>query len=187
MSAATTGQVYIADGAGSGLWTNALTSPEGITIERILDGVSVAASQQPSALDTPLQIEFGPAVNTVSDPVMLSAAGQLTVNRSGTYRIKFSAAVGRTGGAGVSNIYIRVLINGVQAGQSVHTKMSSSDIYIPFSDEAWVYLPSGTTLTYEIVRDSTGNNSGGLFTSSPTLGGWNDNPSAAIRVERWSA
>lgn len=186
VSVATTGQVYVANGSGSGLWTNALTSPEGIKIERILDGVSVAASQQPTVVDTPHQIEFGPAVNTVSDPVMLSELGKLTVNKSGTYRIKFSAAIGRTGASGISNIYLRAVVNGTQAGQSIHTKMSSGDVYMPFSDEAWLYLPAGTEIVYEVLRDSTGSNFGGLFKGDPTLAGWNDNPSAAIRVERWS-
>lgn len=186
VSVATSGQVYIADGAGSGVWSDALVTPSDIGIERLLDGLSVAASQTPVALDTPLQIEFGPAVNTPTDPAMLDAAGKLTINETGTYRIKISVAIGRTGGAGVSELFIRALVNGVGAGQTIHTKISSSDFYLPYSDEAWLTLPAGTEITYEVVRDSAGNNSGGLFQSTPTLAGWAKNPSAALRVERWS-
>jgi hypothetical protein len=186
VSGASSGEVYVADGAGSGSWVPAPTNPDNIVIERLLDGLSVATDQQPAGVDTPLQIEFGPAQFGPSDPVSLSAAGVLTFNEAGTYRVKISIAAGRTGGAGVSNLYFRALVNGAQAGQSVHLKVDSSNIYIPYSDEAWLTLPAGVTISYEVLRDSTGNNSGGLFQSDPTLAGWADNPSAAIRVERWA-
>lgn len=181
------GQVYRSDGAGSGLWGNVLQDASEIGIERLLDGLSVAASQEPSGTDTPLQIEFGPSQLTASDPVSITSAGVLTINEAGTYRIKVSTAVGRTGGAGTSDIYIRAVVNGAGAGQSIRFKLTSSDVYIPFSDEAWLTLPAGTEIKYEILRDSSGNNSGGLFAGNPTLAGWADNPSAAIRVERWTS
>jgi len=179
-------QVYVSDGAGSGAWQDVPTNPDNLVIERLIDGLSAAADQQPPSTDTPLQIEFGPSQFGPSDPVSLSSAGVLTVNEAGTYRIKISIAAGRTGGAGVSNLYFRALVNGVQAGQSVHLKVDSANIYVPYSDEAWLTLPAGVTISYEVLRDSTGNNSGGLFQSNPTLAGWADNPSAAIRVERWA-
>lgn len=185
-STASVGQVYKSDGLGSGSWGGSLHDVSEIGIERLIDGKSVAVAQQPTATDTPIQIEFGPAINTASDPVSLSSAGVLTFNETGTYRVKVSVAVGRTGGAGVSDIYVRALVNGVGAGQSIRFKLSSSDVYIPYSDEAWLNLPAGTTIKYELLRDSTGNNSGGIFSGNPTLAGWADNPCAAIRVERWS-
>jgi hypothetical protein len=185
-SLATSGQVYVADGAGSGEWTNALANAANIKIERLLDGLSVASSQLPTGLDAPMQIEFGPAVNTISDPVMLDATGMVTINETGTYRIKLSLIYGRTGSTGTSKLYLRVLVNGNQAGQSIQTRITSSDIMVPFSDEAWIYLEAGTTLTYEVLRDSTGNDSGGLYMGDPVLAGWNNSPSAAIRIERWS-
>lgn len=186
-STATSGQVPVADGLGSHTWQNSISNPDNINIERLLDGLSTATSQEPVAVDTPIQIEFGPAQNTVSDPVMIDAAGKLTINQAGTYRIKVTLAYGRTGGAGVSELYFRALIDGVQTGQSVHAKVGSSDVFIPYSDEAWLTLPAGIEITYEMLRDSTGNNSGGIFSGNPVLAGWNNNPCAAIRVERWSA
>lgn len=186
VSLATAGQVYEADGLGSGTWVNSLSNAGKIKIERLLDGLSVAASQLPSGLDVAKRIEFGPAVNTVADPVMLDATGTLTFNETGTYRLKLSAVYGRTGSTGVSNLYLRVLVNGAQAGQSLQVKITSSDVLVPFSDEAWVYIEAGTTIQYEILRDSTGNNSGGLYMGNPVLAGWADSPSAAVRVERWT-
>lgn len=190
VSSALVDQIYIANGAGSGSWSDIPANPfnpSTIVIDRVLDGLSLAAVQAPAAVDTPLQIEFGAGVNTIADPVMLSTAGALTINEAGTYRIKISLAYGRTGGAGVSELYFRALINGTQAGQSVHAKVSSADVYIPYSDEAWLTIPAGVVITYELLRDSSGNNSGGLYSGNPTLAGWADNPSATIRVERWVA
>ena len=186
-STATLGQVYVSDGAGSGSWgiVPSTFDPKTMVVERLLDATSLAASQQPVAVDTPVQLEFGAAQNTVSDPVMISAAGAVTINTAGTYRIKLSFAYGRTGGAGVSELYFRALIGGTQAGQSIHAKVSSADVYIPFTDEAWLTLPAGMVITYELMRDSSGNNSGGIFSGSPTPVDWNDNPCAALRVERW--
>ena len=187
VSTATTGQVYISDGLGSGAWANSIVNPSNLQVERLLDAVSLAASQEPSATDSPIKIEFGAAQYTASDPVMIDAAGKLTINEAGTYRIKISLAYGRTGGAGVSELYFRALIDGTQAGQSVHAKIGNSDVYIPYSDEAWLTLPAGLEIEYEMLRDSSGNNSGGVFAGNPNLAGWNDNPSAALRVERWTA
>ena len=46
-------------------------------------------------------------------------------------------------------------------------------------------ISENDTLSFEILRDSSGNNSGGLFTSSTTLVGWNDSPSARIVINRF--
>ena len=101
VSTATLGQAYIADGSGSGNWTTAALNPNNLIVERLVDGVSLATSQEPVGTDAPLQLEFGAAVGTVSDPVMLAADGTLTINSTGTYRIKVSTAAGRTGGVDV--------------------------------------------------------------------------------------
>jgi hypothetical protein len=56
-----------------------------------------------------------------------------------------------------------------------------------FENDTWVELPSGVDLVFEVMRDSAGNNSGGLFGFAPSAdpGQWNDSPCAALRVERW--
>ena len=42
----------------------------------------------------------------------------------------------------------------------------------------------GTTLTFEILRDSAGTNAGGLYQENTTLAGWGDVPSAAILINK---
>jgi len=185
VSVATVGTTYIADGTGSGAWSAIPLDLSGMVIERLVDGFSTATSQEPVGLDTALQIEFGAGETSV--PVTLDATGKVTINITGTYRIKLGFAVGRVGSAGVASLYVRSLIDGVQAGQSVHWTISSAESYIPFTDEAWLTLAAGTEITYEIIKDSgnNGRDSGGLFQSNPVTAGWEDNPSASIRVERF--
>lgn len=185
VSVATVGTTYIADGAGSGAWSAIPLDLSGMVIERLVDGFSTATSQEPVGLDTALQIEFGAGETSV--PVTLDATGKVTINITGTYRIKLGFAVGRVGSAGVASLYVRSLIDGVQAGKSVHWTISSAESYIPFTDEAWLTLAAGTEITYEIIKDSgnNGRDSGGLFQSNPVTAGWEDNPSASIRVERF--
>lgn len=162
-----------------------------LNIERVLDGISPLANQQPSGTGevNAMQITFGPAVNDATDPVQLLADGTLRINEAGTYRIKVSFVLGRQGQPGVSKLRFRALINGVQAGLTVGADVDASNVAIPYSDEAWLTLPSGLDLTYEAMRDSSGDNSGGIFeqiVTAATAPNWSDAPCCAIRVERWT-
>ena len=184
-SVAAIGTVYTSDGAGSGAWSAIPLDLSGMVVERLVDGFSTATSQEPTGLDAALQIEFG--AGETSTPVTLDAAGKVTINVTGTYRVKLGFAVGRAGSAGVASLYVRSLIDGVQAGQSVHWTIGSAESYVPFTDEAWLTLTAGTEITYEIIKDSgnSGVDAGGLFQSDPVTAGWASNPSASIRVERF--
>lgn len=181
VAAAAAKAAYIADGLGSGTWINPASQ---LAVDRLLDASSTAASQAPAGLGTPLQIEFGPAVGTGTDPVQLSATGVLTVNTPGTYILKVSTQVGRTGATGTSIVFLRVLVNGVQAGRSIAFKLENSNNLSNFADVTLLTLPvAPVTITYEIIRDSAGANYGGLF-QTVSSDGWNSSPSAALRVER---
>jgi hypothetical protein len=161
----------------------------GMTIERILDANSTSLVQEPTGLGTAnkFQIEFGNAQNTVTDAVMLSSDGILTINETGTYRIKVNLEYGRSGSSGTSFLIFRALVNGTQAGRSIFTKISNANEIQNFSDEAWLTLPAGLTIIYEGMRDSDGNDSGGLIAGIPSVDTnvWNDAPCASLRVERW--
>lgn len=162
-----------------------------LQIERVLDGVSEATDQQPS--DTgetnQIQIEFGVAKNDSNDPVMLTSEGELIINEAGTYRIKVSLIQGRVGNGGIAKPRVRAIgSNGVQLGITVGTDIPTEGQQAPYSDEAWLTLPAGFTLRYNLMRDSSGINAGGLFAPAVTSGTaptWNKTACAAIRVERW--
>lgn len=163
-----------------------------ISIERLYDGESAILVQEPSALDTPKYIQFGPVHGTPSDPIQTIAQGGdseasiLRINTAGTYRIKTAIQYGRETSAGTAILNFRVTINGVQAGRSINQRLQNSNQTSIFTDEAWLTVPSGLDITYEVVRDSGGANSGGLIAGSTSGStGWNAAPSASVRVERW--
>lgn len=163
----------------------------GISIERLYDGESLLAVQQPSSLNTPLELQFGTVQGTGSDPIQTlanvgSEASILQINESGLYRIKTAIQYGRLTGAQVAILNFRALVNGVQAGRSINQRLETSNQTSLFTDEAWLYLPAGIQITYQVIRDSNGNNSGGLIageTSGST--GWNHAPTMSLRVERF--
>ncbi len=154
-----------------------------MTVERLLDASSTATTQLPSGLDSPLQVEFGAAQS--NDYVPVSAGGALTINTTGLYRLKVNAEIGRTGGSGTSHIFLRALVNGTQAGRSVAYLVSNANDTKSFTDEAWLNLPAGAVVTYEIMRDGAGHDSGGLYAVSATNLAWSNAPTAALRVERF--
>jgi hypothetical protein len=161
---------------------------EDITTERLLDGLSTTTPQEPSARGeaNAVQVDFGPT-NTTNTHVHLAANGAVTFNTSGLYRIKVALQFGRAGASGTSIILFRVLVNGTQAGRSIISKLSSADETQYFENDTWIYFPAGTTLTFEVMRELSGSNFGGLIGFDPTdegAGTWNNAPSAAIRVER---
>lgn len=190
-STALVGQVYISDGAGSGSWQiPPSVDPTNISINRLIDAESVSVSQEPTGTGeaNSIQVEFGPAIGTGSDKVQLLADGTLRFNQAGLYRIKVTLMYGRTGGAGVSELRFRVLVAGTQAGRTVGTKIDDADLGAVFTDETWLNIPAPVDITYELMRDSSGNDSGGLFQSVVTAGtapNWNNTSCAALRVEEW--
>ena len=168
------GNVWRFEGAASGV---------PVASTQILRAVSTAADQQPSALDTALQVEFGAAQLGPTDPVQLAADGTLTINEAGSYFVLAVFQFGRTGSAQVSHLYGRVLVNGSQVLNSVHARIEDGDVLIPLQlDIRFVSIPAGAAVTFEIIRDSAGNNSGGLFQADPTPTGWEVAPSASITV-----
>ena len=161
----------------------------GIRIERLLDGISSASTQEPTGTGqaNSIQIEFGPNNLAPSDPVNLVGDGTLNINEGGTYRIKVALQFGRSGASGTSKLFFRVRVNGVQAGRSISAFISNANEEQYFENDTWLTVPPGTELKFDLMRDADGNNSGGLFRIQPTpeAGQWNDAPTAAIRVERW--
>ena len=161
-----------------------------ITIERVLEAVSLATSQEPTGLGiaNAIKLEFGAAQFTGGDPVMIDVNGQVTFNDTGLYRVKSIFQFGRTGASGTSEVLFRLLVNGVQLGRSVGVKLGNSDDLDYIDIDNWFNVPAGTTLDTEIMRDNVGNNSGGVFKTTPTdegAGTWGVVPCTVLRIERW--
>jgi hypothetical protein len=163
-----------------------------IIIDRVLEAVSLALVQEPSGLGiaNAIQIEFGAAQFTVNEPVMIDVNGTVTFNDAGLYRIKSVFQFGRSGASGTSELLFRLVINGVQSGRSVGVKLGNSDVLQYIDIDNWFNVPAGTVMDTEIMRDNSGNNSGGIFRTDPTdegAGTWEPVPCTMLRIERWAS
>lgn len=166
------------------------TRANNIAIERLIEGTSTALSQEPAGLgiSNAINVEFGAAQLTPVDPVQLDVNGRITFNKAGLYRVKVVFQFGRTGSSQTAELLFRFLVNGVQLGRTVGAKLNNANDLKYIDIDNWFNVPQGATLDTQIMRDLSGNDSGGLFQTAPTdegAGTWNVVPCAVIRVERF--
>ena len=186
-ASASSGQVPIATGSGTTVfgfldWTQVANKPTSSGYQAKLSAFS-SVNQNPSAVDTPLQITFGSAQTTAD--VSVSAAGVITFNTSGNYLIDIFLRFGRSTSSGNAILLNRILKNGAQILNSNGVILSAATQTIPFSAAIPLTMAAGDTITMEVARDSAGTNDGGLFVVSPTIAGWNIVPSATVVVNKF--
>jgi len=131
-------------------------------------------------VDTPLQVEFG-ALQTTTD-IDISATGAITFKTAGKYIIYPCFQYGRTGATGKSFLLNTYLRNGVQEGASLASKIDNASTLVPWSSSIQFTASTNDVLTIEIMRDSAGDNSGGLYALDPTPADWANAPCAAIQI-----
>ncbi len=164
-------------------YANILNTPTPFAPLTVLSAYS-SASQSPTAVDTPIQVNFGSPQVTAN--ASLAADGTLTFNTSGTYAITLFLRFGRTTGAGNAILVSRFLLNNVQGLNSNAVSMPDSNSIVPFSTTLLFTVTAGTTFKLQLLRDSSGINNGGLFALTPVLSGWNVAPSATLVVNKLS-
>jgi hypothetical protein len=140
-------------------------------------------TQAPSALNTALQVTFGAAQGTSGDAVMIDAAGLITFNEPGLYLVNGYGSVERQGSSGgVAILLFRSLVNGTQASSVKAFHLDTTNVSVPYEITIPVTIATaGTTMTFEIMRDSSGTNAGGLYPHT-NLGGWSNVPSAEVNI-----
>lgn len=144
--------------------------------------------QVPTATNTALQLTFGAAQGSASDPVMINAAGQVTFNTAGNYAVRIKLQAGRTGASGTSILLSRLLLlNGAQYGSPAATKLVSADTTIPIESRVVINPTAGQTFAVQIMRDSAGSNFGGVYPQSATVTAWGTAPSALLVISRLEA
>ena len=160
--------------------------PMGMNLE--LDAESFV-DQAPVALDTPIDVTFGAAQGTVSDPVMLSAGGIITFNQELSYDTEIALSVGRVSNPGTARVFIRVAIDpGVGSfilfSNPVLTILSDNDFLIPERIVRSGVFPANSRIKVELGRDSGdgGINDGGLYGGTATGLGWGASVRAKVRV-----
>lgn len=140
-------------------------------------------TQAPSALNTAQQVTFGAAQGTSGDAVMISSGGLITFNETGLYLINGYGSVERQGSSGGTAILLfRFLVNGTQAGSVKAFHLDTPNVSTPYEITFPINITTaGTTASFEIMRDSSGTNAGGLYPHT-NLGGWSNVPSAEVNI-----
>ena len=166
------------DALGLPLWVTA-SSP---LIAQVLHASS-SSNQAPGGLDTVLQVNFGSGTGTGSDPVMVSGLGDITFNDVGVYFVNAVGYLSRVGSSGgVSTMLFRSLVDGSQVNSVGAISLSTVGITTPETLSFPIRISTpGTVLTFEILRDSSGVDQGGLYPTT-TLSAWDDAPSSALTI-----
>jgi hypothetical protein len=139
-------------------------------------------NQLPSALDTPLQVTFGAAQGTSASPVQLLSNGSIVFNQAGLYLFNGFANFERQGSSGgVTVTLFRALKNGIQILPTKGIELNTTGVMIPYELTIPFNAEAGDILTWEIMRDSSGTNAGGLYIHT-NLGGWSNVPSADVAI-----
>lgn len=97
--------------------------------QRVLTSSSSALSQNPSAVNTAMQIEFGAGATTGN--ATLNSAGLLTFNVAGDYQVTTFMRFGRTTATGLSIMFQRALINGIQTLNSNSVMLDNASTILP--------------------------------------------------------
>ena len=150
-------------------------------VTQVMTG-SEFSNQEPSGLDTPLQVEFGIEQGSGSDPAQLSSAGAITFNQAGLYLFNGYGNFERQGSSGGEAILaFRALINGVQVGDTKMVEIDRVGVAIPYEVTVPLNVSIGDVFTWEILRDSSGVDAGGLYMHN-LLSSWSDIPSSAFTI-----
>ena len=160
---------------------SSILSLKAISSTSVLSSVD-NTNQEPSGLDSPLQVTFGAAQGAASDPVMLDALGNITFNQAGLYLFNGYANFERQGSSGgVTVTLFRALLNGSQSGPTKGVELSGTGIMFPYELTLPIQVSAGDVLTWEIMRDSSGVDAGGLYVHTNS-GPWSNVPSSDIRI-----
>ena len=161
-----------------------------MTVESLIDASSTPIAQNPTGLGVAnaLQVNFGAPQGSGATPVSLSALGVVTFNDAGTYLARIALQFGRTGASGTSVMLFRALLNGVQISDTVVAKLSNANEEQYSNISFRLAANAGVELAVQVMRDQSGNNSGGVEGFTPTVEAgleWGDVPSASITISRW--
>lgn len=172
----TSSQFLKADGS---VDTNTYLTASSIQFTQVLNGFSTA-SQAPSALNTPLVVSFGAAQSNAS--ISLDAAGKATFLQAGSYFINAYGNVERQGSSGGTSVLLfRAVLNGTQISTTKGFHLDTPDLPNPYEVTIPFEANAGDVLWFEIMRDSSGVNAGGIYPHT-NLGGWSNVPSSQIQI-----
>lgn len=152
---------------------------------QVLNAYSIQ-DQEPVALNTALVVEFGPAQGSPSTAVQLDVAGKITFNESGLYLINGFGSIWRQGSSGGVAIFgFRGKLNGAVITQPKTFHINSTNVAVPYEITIPFQATAGDIFWFEVVRDSSGVDQGGLY-PTPMLSGWGVSPSSQVQIWKLS-
>jgi hypothetical protein len=161
--------------------SNSYLTAGNIQFTQVLNGFSTVA-QAPSALNTPLIVSFGAAQGSPSTDVELQAGGKVIFNRAGAYFVNAYGNVERQGSSGgVSVLLFRAVLNGTQISTTKGFHLDTPSLPTPYEVTIPFQANAGDVLQFEIMRDSSGTNAGGVYPHI-NLGGWSNVPSTQVQI-----
>lgn len=174
----TSSQFLKADGS---VDSSSYLTASNIQLTQVLNGTSTV-SQTPSALDTPLIVNFGAAQGSSSTDVELQAGGKIIFHRAGAYFINGFGSVERQGSSGgVAVLLFRVVLNGTQVSTTKGFHLDTPNLPTEYEVTIPFQANAGDVLEFQIMRDSSGVNAGGVYPHT-NLGGWPNVPSTQIQI-----
>lgn len=156
-----------------------------LSATQVLNGISTIV-QAPSALDTALIVSFGAAQGSGATDVQLDAFGKVTFNKAGLYMINGYGSVERQGSSGGTAVFLfRARLNGVQVTSTKAFHIATTNVSTPYEVTIPFQANAGDIFWFEVMRDSSGVDQGGLYPHT-NLGGWSNVPSTQIQIWKLS-
>ena len=142
-------------------------------------------NQTPVGTNTPIQLTWGPAVNTPSDDVNIDATGNIFINVTGNYHFRSAIQYSRTTGTGRAWLWFRYLINGVQEGDTALVNLNNTNTSMPLYSDMTATLPAGVVVTGQMWRGNEGTDDGGVVSNAASLSGSAPTPSAKLTISKY--
>jgi len=136
-----------------------------------LVALSLDAIQGPTTTDTPVTINYGAA--QPGSVISLAADGVYTFHETGTFNFNIYLQYGRTGAAGTSHLLFRSMLDPntgtyQPAGTTIPQYIANaSDLKVLILTLPVAITVPETKLKQELIRDSSGNDSGDLVSHTP--------------------
>lgn len=157
---------------------------------RLIDSWSTT-TQENTATDTPLQLEFGGPQTSDGGAIELAANGAVTFVDGGTYRINCDFQIAQESTSGPYIMLFQPFLNGsvdtdipMMWKECDDTTIAPSILPNQAINYTWTKTYSASdVLTIEMASDSGRVNYGGVFVLAPQQSGWAATPSCRIYID----
>lgn len=133
-----------------------------------------------------LTVEYGTLETSPGGSVTVATDGNITFNQDGVYFVRFELFPGRTSSGSVSTLFFRLINDGVPGtARSITIDDAGGNQTMGFVESEVAFIPAGTVLSIELLKDVDGGGSAGLVTVTATTAGWGTAPSAVLAVNKF--